>query len=116
MDMKAIGCRVARLIADSGLTQEDAAAAIGIGRSTLGEIKNGTERAGLQAMVKIADHFKVPMDWLLCRKPPLGGPPVGHFVDDPDELAWLGFWQDMDVAERSSLLTFLQSRSQRRSE
>lgn len=113
---KAIGQRVAHLRKQLGQTQSEVAEAIGIGRSTLGEIEKGTEPGGLASMIALADYFKVPMDWILCRTPPAGGPIAGHFVDDPDELAWLSFWIDMDASERSGVLSFLSGKRRRSGE
>lgn len=99
--LKDIGRRVAELRNKAGLTQEALAAEIGLGRGTIAGIETGGDRGGILSMVAIADHFKVPMDWLLCRDVPAGGPLVGKFVNDPDELAWLAFWKGLTPPERT---------------
>lgn len=106
-NLKAIGRRIAELRDGAGLTQEALASDIGVKRSTIANIETGGDRAGIVSIVALADYFKVPLDWLLCRKPPLGGPAVGKFVDDPDELAWLRFWEDMDEPERRAVTVTL---------
>lgn len=107
---KAIGKRVVVLRKQLGLTQAELAEAIGIARSTLGEIETGTDSGGLTSMIALADYFKVPLDWLLCRRPPPGGPVVGRFVDQPDELAWLAVWVDMNPNKRDAVLSLLRGR------
>lgn len=113
-NVKLVGQQVATLRKKLRMTQTELADAIGVQRSILGEIETGTQPGGLATMLALADYFKVPLDWLLCRKPPLGGPLAGHFVDDPDELAWLRFWQDMDDIERRGMLSFLRGSTGRR--
>lgn len=110
---KMIGRRIANLRKDAGLTQEALAAEIGVKRPTIANIETGGDRAGAELVVAIADYFKVPIDWLLGRKPPAGGPIVGQFIDDPDELAWLRFWQDMDESERRAVTGLLMGRNRR---
>jgi transcriptional regulator with XRE-family HTH domain len=104
---KTIGQRIKLLRKSSGMSQAEVAEALGLARSTYGEMETGTEPGGLATMLAVADYFKVPMDWLLGRSPPAGGPVVGSFVNDPDELAWLSFWRDMDENERTGVLAFL---------
>jgi transcriptional regulator with XRE-family HTH domain len=99
-NLKAIGRRIAKLRRDSKITQVDLAAEIGVSRSVLGEIEGGTQPGGLGTMLALADHFKVPFDWLLCREVPPGGPLVGKFIDDPDTLAWVRFWEGLTPEQR----------------
>ena len=101
-DWDAVGRRVATLRQKAGEGQHDLAAAIGKSRSTVAGIETGGDGGGTAAMVAIADHYKVPLDWLLCRKVPTGGPLVSEFVEDPDELALLHFWRGLDLADRQS--------------
>lgn len=105
--LKKIGRRVAGLRKDKDLTQIEAAIAIGIARSTLGEIEIGSEQGGIDSMIAIADYFKVPMDWLLCRTVPPGGPLVGKFVDEPDVLAWINFWENLSDIDRNAAIKLL---------
>lgn len=102
-DPKKIGARIKALRHAAGQTQQDVAEALGIARSTYGEMENGTDRGGLDSILAVADYFKVPLDWLLLRTPPTGGPLVGYFLDDPDELAWLQLWRAMNHAQRSGM-------------
>lgn len=98
-----IGRRIRRLRKDAKLTLVEAADAIGIGRSYLNEIELGSCRGGIEAMTAIADYFKVPFDWLLCRKVPPGGPLVGEFLEDPDELALVHFWRSLTPDDRAAI-------------
>ncbi len=107
-NLHAIGRRVKQLRKQRGLSsQDDLAAEIGVSRSAIAGIEAGSDRGGLETMVAIADYFKVPLDWLLCRKPPPGGPLAGQFVDDPDELAWLDFWRDLDRDDKVAVTRLL---------
>lgn len=109
VDLKAVGRRVATLRRASPrrLTQDILAAEIGMSRSAIAGIETGGDRGGILAMVAVADYFKVPMDWLLCRTVPPGGPLVGQFVDDPDKLALLDFWEGLSEDERATALRLL---------
>ena len=106
-DPKKIGARIKALRHAAGQTQQDVAEALGIARSTYGEMENGTDRGGLDSILAVADYFKVPLDWLLLRTPPAGGPLVGYFLDDPDELAWLQLWRAMNHSQRSGMTLLL---------
>jgi transcriptional regulator with XRE-family HTH domain len=98
--LKVIGRRIAKLRRAAGMTQIDLAVAIGISRSVLGEIEGGTQPGGLGTMLAIADELKVPFDWLIGRNVPPGGPLVGKFIDDPDTLAWVRFWEGLTPEQR----------------
>lgn len=105
---KNIGRRIVELRKTAKLTQDDLAVAIGLSRSTIAGIESGGASAGFQSMVAIADYFKVPLDWLVGRRCPTGGPLVTQIVDDPDELAWLSFWRNLDDRRREAMLMVLQ--------
>lgn len=109
-----MGRRPRELRRAAGLTQTELGAIIGVTRSTIAGIETGGDSAGLRTAIALADFFKVPLDWMLSRKPPPGGPLAGHFVDDPDELAWLAFWRDMEPDERAAVLAFLGGKRGRR--
>jgi transcriptional regulator with XRE-family HTH domain len=98
--VRAIGQRIARLRKDAGETQASLAEDLGVGRTTLTMIELGKDQPGISTAIALADRFKVPLDWLLCRKPPPGGPLVGQFVEDADELALLGWWRSLSVSDR----------------
>lgn len=110
---QAIGRRVKKLreSARPKETQDGLAAAVGVGRSTIGMIETGKDGGGIDTMIAIADHYKVPLDWLVCRRVPAGGPLAGQFVDDPNELAWLDFWRGIPEQDRDALFRALQIRS-----
>jgi transcriptional regulator with XRE-family HTH domain len=95
--LKAIGARVRELRRAEGIGQEELAAIIGISRSTLAGIETGGDRGGIETMVAIADHYKVPMDWLLYRELPPGRPPVGKLIYRPDEILINDIWHKLPV-------------------
>jgi transcriptional regulator with XRE-family HTH domain len=111
-DLKSVGRRIAslRTSASPPLSQADLAAEIGCSRSTIAGIESGNDRGGILTMIAIADYFKVSLDWLLLRPVPKGGPLVGKFVDDPDVLAWIAFWERLSDADRPAALRFLNLR------
>lgn len=106
-NLKAIGRQVAKLRREARLTQDELADIIGVARGTIGSIETGGNRGGIVTTIAIADYFKVPMDWLLCREVPPGGPIVGQFINDPDELAWNAFWRGLSPEMRNAATTML---------
>lgn len=112
-DWRAVGRRVKSLRESNKLTQDVLADALGYSRGTLGELERGTDRAGISLVVALADYFKVPVDWLLGRDIPVGGPLVGQFVDDPDELAWLTFWRRLTREKRIAVFDLLRVERER---
>jgi len=104
---KVIGARVTSLRNAAGQTQEQMAADTGYSRSSIASIEAGHQQIGLQMALTFADHFKIPLDYLLCRKTPPGGPLVGEFIDDLDELALIRFWRSLDQQERKTALRLL---------
>jgi putative transcriptional regulator len=107
VDLKAIGRRVRKLREEADEVQEDLAAAVGVTRPTIAGIEGGKDQGGLKTMVAIADHYKVPLDWLLCRDVPPGGPTVGKFIDRPDQIAWSNFWDSLTGPERMAVVSLL---------
>jgi len=95
--LKAIGARVRELRLAENIGQEELAVVIGVSRSTIAGIETGGDRGGIETMIAIADHYKVPMDWLLDRTLPPGLPPVGKLVYRPDEIAVLTLWNNLPV-------------------
>jgi transcriptional regulator with XRE-family HTH domain len=112
-NLKAVGRRVAELRRKAGLTQEQLADIIGVARGTIGSIETGGNRGGIVTTIAIADYFKVPSDWLLCRQVPPGGPLTGQFVEDRDELALIDFWRGLTPVERSAVAKMLHIRDDR---
>lgn len=102
----ALGKMIQRLRKARGLTQADAAARIGIGRSTLAGIEAGLAMPGRETQEAIADLFKVPLDHLRRASEP-GGPSRGQIIDDPDELALVAFWRGLSDEQRTLVLRML---------
>jgi transcriptional regulator with XRE-family HTH domain len=99
-NLEAIGRRVAKLRRDANLTQDELDDIIGVARGTIGSIETGGNRGGIVTTIAIADYFKVPMDWLLCREVPPGGPFVGEFIENRNELAIVAFWRGLTPEEQ----------------
>jgi transcriptional regulator with XRE-family HTH domain len=106
-NLEAIGKRIAALRRQAGMTQDALAAEIGVARPTLAGIERGLDRAGIVSTIAIADYFKVPMDWLLGRSVPPGGPLTTQIIDRHDELIWVEFWRGLPVEERPVALRLL---------
>lgn len=84
-----LGTQIRALRRAAGMTQAVAADAIGITRSTL------------------ASFYHVALDALQAGTLPPRAPGSGEFVDDPDELALLSFWRELNEAERATMLRLL---------
>jgi transcriptional regulator with XRE-family HTH domain len=106
-NLEATGRRIAQLRKQRDMTQDALAAELGISRSALAGIERGSARAGIVTTVAIADYFKVPMDWLLGRSLPVGGPLAGQFIENTDELALLEFWRSLSIEERHTAAKLL---------
>jgi transcriptional regulator with XRE-family HTH domain len=106
-NLKAIGARVRDLRLAENVGQEELAAIIGVSRSTLAGIETGADRGGIETMIAIADHYKVPMDWLLGRRLPPGSPPVGKLVYRPDQLAIHRLWENLPVEFKETVRDML---------
>jgi transcriptional regulator with XRE-family HTH domain len=107
--LKDIGARVRQLRLAEGIGQEELAAAIGVSRSTIAGIETGGDRGGIETMIALADHYKVPMDHLLDRKLPPGSPPVGELVHRPDQVAVLRLWNSLPFDIQTRLIEALQT-------
>jgi transcriptional regulator with XRE-family HTH domain len=105
--LKMIGARVRDLRLAENIGQEELAAIIGVSRSTLAGIETGADRGGIETMIAIADHYKVPMDWLLGRRLPPGSPPIGKLVYRPDQLAIHRLWENLPVEFKETVRDML---------
>jgi transcriptional regulator with XRE-family HTH domain len=103
---KMIGRRIAQTRRDMGATQVEMAEAVGVSRPQLTGIEGGGTTS-LPTIIAIADYLKVPLDWLLGRKVPPGGPLVGHFIYEPDQLALFRFWDALSIEERRAVFITL---------
>jgi transcriptional regulator with XRE-family HTH domain len=106
-NLKAIGRRIRDLRRAEGTGQEELAATIGVSRSTIAGIETGGDRGGIETMIAIADHYKVPMDWLLGRNVPSGSPPVGKLVNRPDQIAIIDFWDSLSFEDKKAVVRTL---------
>ena len=69
---------------ERGISQKNAAQALGISQALLSHYEKGIRSCGLDFIVKAADYYNVPCDYLLGRSPE----PTGHTLsyDDIPEL------------------------------
>lgn len=71
--------RAARI--NSGYTQQGVADALGVTVNSYQKYEQSTRSPSLETLVKLADLFSVPTDWILCRDDYLQS--LGVFVDVP---------------------------------
>ena len=83
-----------------GLTQAALAAEIGVARSTIASIENGTDLPGRETLTAFADFFQVPLDQLRVRSVSPRLPRSGEIIEDLDELAVLNLWRRLTPEQR----------------
>jgi DNA-binding XRE family transcriptional regulator len=87
-----------------GLTQEALSLRLGLPRSTVGACESGATQPGMEALVKIADHFDCQVDFLVGRSselPLVLKEPLQWAGDVKDDLALL------DLPGRRAMLALL---------
>ncbi len=106
-----LGARVSALRAERGITQAEAADAIGISRPYLAGIESGGDYPGRDTLVAIATFYQVGTDSILFADAPVAAPPDGDkFANDEDEFAWLQFWRSLDDAGKDMVTRILNVR------
>ena len=66
--MSSIGARIAHLRAKRGMSQEELAKLLKIGKSTLGMYETDKREPSHETTTRIADYFEVTIDWLLTGR------------------------------------------------
>lgn len=59
--------RIKELREAKGVTQLKMAMDLNMNQNTISRYENGTRQADYDALILIADYFKVSIDYLLCR-------------------------------------------------
>lgn len=59
--------RIRELREESGLKLKELSKIIGVSESTMSLYENGKHEPDYTTLIKIADYFKVSLDYLLCR-------------------------------------------------
>ncbi len=91
-----------------GLTQDDVAAAVGVSRSHIAGCESGGDLPGRDTLIALAGYFGVKLSYLLRGDDVTAQlPETPQVVDDPDELAFLALWRDLDEGERRLMLKIL---------
>lgn len=82
--MNSIYGRIEMLIEQHRLTRKDFAEKIGISTGNLGDWKRGKSLPSASALIKIAEHFDISLDWLMRGKQStqVGEQNPGYFFDD----------------------------------
>jgi transcriptional regulator with XRE-family HTH domain len=71
-------------------------------------IESGKDLPGRDTLYAIADYFNVSVDYILHGGDATPQPPrTAEVVEDPDELALLGFWRGLDESERMLMVKML---------
>ena len=102
-----LGSRVRLLRKRRGMSQAVVAEAVGIGRSTYTGIETGEDTPGRETLIAIADLFGGSLDWIEGRLHKVDMPELGQFVNDPDKLTLLAFWDALDDDRRGVFLDML---------
>lgn len=84
------------------VTVQEAAEAVGIGRSTLSVYENGHDSPGLQTLIALADFYHVSLDFLTGRASTQCGT-SDHVAKDDDERSLLDAWRDISEEDRAAL-------------
>ena len=105
-----VGDRVRQLRMRRKMSQAAAAEAVGIGRSTYTGIETGEDLPGRETLIAIADLFGGSLDWIEGRLDKVDMPELGQFVNDPDKLTLLAFWEALDDSRRGVFLDMLRPR------
>lgn len=100
-NLDAFGARIRELRRQRGLTQQQLADAIEIGRSTLAGVELGRDQLGIGATIDLADYFEVSLDWLIGRQVPHGGDAL--LVHDREEIALIQWWRRQPVEKRPAM-------------
>ena len=66
IDMVKIGQRIKELRNDCELTQKELADKIGAAQNTISQYENGTAKASIEIIVRLADALNTTTDYLLC--------------------------------------------------
>jgi len=74
-------------IARNNMTQAVLADAMGITEGYLSSLESGNQRYNQDILEKAAAALKVPVSWLLTRKPPVSGSESEADLADPDVAA-----------------------------
>ncbi|MBC9177815.1 helix-turn-helix domain-containing protein [Pseudoroseomonas ludipueritiae] len=97
-----------------GLKQAELAAELGISRSHLSKVENGSDAAGRQLLEAMAVYFRVPIDTFFPLSPK-GADAVDHRNHGSDlgaqEDEVLALWRAMDSEEQRALLTLLRRKA-----
>lgn len=105
-----LGARLNRIRADRGMNQVEVAEATGLGRSFLSMLENDKKEPGLANLLALADFYDVSVDYLVCRSPSparhavLDPDKPSQVIDDPDELAIISLWREMNQEQRGAML------------
>ncbi len=127
-DDSTIGSRLRTLRKTKAVSQVEAADEIGIARPTLAGYERDHDPPGRENAVKIAAYYEVSVDFILGRtddpkmapgrKPrhfasaaiTSSSPAVAETVEDPDELALLNFWRDLNDEGKAIMAATLDAR------
>lgn len=90
------------------VTVQEAADAVGMGRSTLSVYENGHDTPGLQTLIALADFYQVSVDYLIGRSP-IATSSADYIAKDDDERALLDAWRDIGEEDRGALRVALRN-------
>ncbi|NLL70089.1 MAG: helix-turn-helix transcriptional regulator [Epulopiscium sp.] len=110
MDDNILGQRLKLLRVRAGLTQTEFGQPFNLAKSTISQYESGKSRPDDELKKKIADYYKVSLDWLMGRTEDKNFPPIQHSFEKRadyqirrDEIEFLKeFSQDIqELSEKS---------------
>lgn len=89
----------------SGLTQQDLADKLMIGRSTYSAYETGKHDFTLDSLILLADYYNVSLDYILCRS----DIPKSNFILSETERFLLEAYSQLNTTNRQTLLAVAQA-------
>ena len=104
----------------NGLTQGDLASMLGMSGSTISMYERGERAPSKEAMEAIADHFNVPLDYLLGRNVVVNkSPSFSDLIDleevlPPDEVRLVELYRRADEIDKQTIRNILSRYDEKR--
>lgn len=105
MEKQSLAARLRQLRRERRLTQEEAAAGIGVARPTYTGYETGQDPPGRETLKRLADFYGVTLDELY--RGVAARPQPAELVEDPDESALLSLWRSLDEPGKRRFLLSL---------
>jgi transcriptional regulator with XRE-family HTH domain len=104
--MTDIGSRLRTIREQRKIPQVEVAVAVGISRSTLSKYETGGDVPGRDTLIKLADFYGVPIDFLAARTGENMASGAGRAQTD-DESLWLWAYRSLPKEEAEAHLNLI---------